>query len=146
MARAEHTITIDAPPQTVWAVFVDVERWHEWNGSIRRIERRDTGDLAVGSRARIALRRPPASSIWEVTELTPRVSFTWESRVLPGATLVAGHTIAPEGAGARATISIEMRGPLSAVVGPLFVRASRSSLKMEAEGLKRASESRAKPD
>ena len=47
------TVDIDAPADGVWAVFIDVERWHEWTPSFTSIMRLDSGDLREGSRVSI---------------------------------------------------------------------------------------------
>ncbi len=45
-------VIIDAPPEVVWRVMTDVERWPEWTLTAERIERLDEGDFRLGSRAR----------------------------------------------------------------------------------------------
>jgi uncharacterized membrane protein len=80
----ERTVTIAAPPDRVWSVVVDVDRWPERIPTVDAVERLDDGPLAVGSRTRLQQPRLPAG-VWTITELTPGRSFTWESRS-PGVT------------------------------------------------------------
>jgi len=44
----EHSVETTAPPEAIWRQWSDVDRWHEWNGDIERIEL--DGPFAAGSR------------------------------------------------------------------------------------------------
>ncbi len=93
MPGMQHTITIAAPPERVWAVLVDVERWPERIPTVDAVERLDEGPLAVGTRTR--LRQPRLSqAVWTVTEMAEGSSYVWESRT-SGVTVVAGHVVEP---------------------------------------------------
>jgi uncharacterized protein YndB with AHSA1/START domain len=139
MAIFSSSIEISAPPERVWPVLIDVERWPEWTPTMISVRRVDAGPLAVGSRARVRQPKlPPA--VWQVTELVPGRSFTWISGGI-GVRVVARHTVeASSTGGSRATVSIQFAGPL----GPLFARLTRSLneryLALEAKGLKGRSE------
>ena len=58
-----------------------------------------------------------------------------------GAKIMAGHTIDPAASGSRLTLSIGTRGLVAAIMSPFIKRVSVRNMKMEAEGLKRVSES-----
>jgi uncharacterized protein YndB with AHSA1/START domain len=133
------TISLDiaAPPERVWAVVADVERWPEWTPTVSQVTRLESGPLAPGSRARIRQPRlPPA--VWRVSELVPGRSFTWVNRS-PGVRVIARHSVEPAGQGARITLSLDFAG----ILGPLVARWTRGLnqryLALEAEGLSRRS-------
>jgi hypothetical protein len=138
----ELAVDIDAPPDVVWSVMSDVERWSEWTDSITSIERLDAGPFAVGSLARV--RQPKlAPAVYRVTELTEGRSFTWEMRSL-GAHGVGRHVVEPRGpGGSRAILGVTARGFLVSLLGGWMSRITREYVGMEAAGLKRRSEERA---
>ena len=79
----EDSVEIAAPPQLVWDVFSDVERWPEWTASVTSLVALDGPGLAVGKR--FAIKQPRMSKlVWKVTEIDPGSSWTWEQRA-PGA-------------------------------------------------------------
>lgn len=134
------TITTDiaAPPDRVWEVMSDVERWHEWTPSITKITRRDRGPLVVGSRAVIRQPKfPPAH--WTVTEIDPGKSFTWVSAA-PGMRVIARHWVEPAPGGSRATLSMSLEGLLGGVFGTMTKAITERYLAFEAAGLKARSE------
>jgi uncharacterized protein YndB with AHSA1/START domain len=89
----ETSVRIDAPPEKVWRVLTDVERWPEWTPSMTRVERLQTGPLQVGSTARIKQPKFPPT-VWRVTELEPGRSFSWAAGG-PGVATVGGHRMRP---------------------------------------------------
>ena len=68
------SVQIDAPPEQVWAVMSDVERWHEWTPTITSVRRTNAGPFQDRRpRARSPAELPPAD--WIVTALArgPRI-------------------------------------------------------------------------
>lgn len=138
MRGLEHAVTIAAPPERVWAVVVDVERWPERIPTVDTVERLDDGPLVVGSRTR--LQQPRLSpAVWTVTELVVGSSYTWESSS-PGVTITASHVVEPHPDGSRLTLALSVSGPLSGV-GWLATRSlSQRYVETEAASIKRAAE------
>jgi uncharacterized membrane protein len=135
----EDSVEIDAPPQLVWDVFSDVERWPEWTASVTSLVALDGRGIAVGKR--FAIKQPRMSKlVWRVTAIDPGSSWTWEQRA-PGATASARHdVIAQPGGRTLVRQRIEQRGPLGALVGRLMITMTKRYLQLEAQGLKARSE------
>jgi uncharacterized membrane protein len=137
------SVDIVAPPETVWAVMLDAERWHEWTASVRSIRLLDARPLRIGSRALIRQPRfPPA--MWKVTALDPGRSFTWKSG-MPGMWVHAQHSVTPSGNGTRAVLSLRYEGVVGRLLGRLTRGITDRYLGLEAAGLKQRSEEHARP-
>jgi len=136
--RIETTIDIAASPERVWSVMSEVLLMPSWSDSMTRVELDPPGPLAVWSRARIV--QPKLSSAtWTVTELTPVRSYSWVSKAM-GADVTASHTITPTSDGVSVTLAVQYDGSMSTVVAGLTRKITTKYLRMEAEGLKKASE------
>jgi uncharacterized protein YndB with AHSA1/START domain len=140
------TTEVDAPPEVVFAVLSEVERWPEWTPTVTRVER--LGDaaapLAVGARLRIVQPKVPPGE-FTVTALEPGRGFRLVSRS-PGATVQADHWAEPMDGGrrSRVTLSVTFSGFLGRVVGWMMRGMNERYLADEAAGLKRRSEERAR--
>jgi uncharacterized membrane protein len=133
-------IEIEAPPEVVWAVMRDVERWPEWTPTVTSIKLPDSGPLQVGSRAIIRQPKLPTAK-WSVTELdAPSRSFTWVSPG-PGVRVIARHWVEARGAGSQATLSLRFAGALARIFAYLTRGLNDRYLALEANGLKLRSES-----
>ena len=140
------TTEVDAPPEVVFAVLSEVERWPEWTPTVTRVERLgDAGaPLALGARLRIVQPKVPPAE-WTVTALEPGRGFRFVSRS-PGATVEADHWAEPTGAErrSRVTLSVTFTGFLGRAIGWMMRGLNQRYLAQEAAGLKRRSEERAR--
>jgi uncharacterized membrane protein len=135
----EVSVHVDADASKVYGIFVDVEHWPEWTDSVDSIERLDDGPFTVGSRVRIKQPRM-RPMVWQVTEVVPDESFTWETKAV-GVTSRASHHIASAAdGGCDVTLRITQRGAFAPVVGVLFDRVVKRYMQMEADGAKRRAE------
>ena len=138
MPALQHTVTIAAPPERVWAVVVDVERWPERVPTVDAVERIDAGPLRVGSRTRLQQPRLP-TAVWTVTGLVDGSSFTWRS-TSPGVTVTAAHLVEPHPDGTRLSLDVTISGPLSGI-GWLMTRSlTKRYVETEGVSIKRAAE------
>jgi uncharacterized protein YndB with AHSA1/START domain len=138
MRKFSITTEISAPPERVWEVMSDIDRWHEWTPSITSVERLRDAPLAVGSQARVRQPKlPPA--VWTVTAIDPGRSFTWVSSS-PGVRVVGHHAVESTDGGSRATLSIDMQGLLGGLVGQMTKGITERYIGLEATGLKARSE------
>ncbi len=117
MPSIQRSLTIDAPAAKVYDAFVDLSHWLEWNPHFKEVRPLGEGPLATGSKARIALKRSPFASVWEVTEVNPGRSFAWASSSLPGLRLIFDHIAESADGGTRATLRIDIEGPLAFLAG-----------------------------
>ncbi len=137
--HVERSVHIEAPPEVVWRVWTDIERWPEWTASMRKITRLDQGRFGPNSSAHVRANAPPAAD-WRVTQFDDGRSFTWEAE-MTGARAVATHLVEPDGARSKATMTFSISGGLLVtLLAPLFALISRRNLRMEAAGLKRRAE------
>jgi len=133
-------IEIAAPPEIVWPVMADVERWPEWTPSVSRLKLLTSGPLRVGSRARVHQPNlPPAW--WRVTEILPCREFTWIS-IAPGVRVTARHAVEASSGGSRVTLSIRYEGVFGALLARMTHSLNERYLAMEAKGLKHYCERR----
>jgi uncharacterized membrane protein len=131
-------VHIEAPPEKVFAVLCDVERWPEWTATMTRVQRLDSGPFAIGSSAQV--RQPRLrTAVWRVTELQDRRNFTWTTRS-PGLRMTAGHLVEPQGAGSRVELTLELSGLIAPVVSRLFGGLIERYIATESQGLKKRSE------
>lgn len=135
----EDSIEIDAPPELVWDVFSEVERWPEWTASVTSLVGRDGPALGVGRR--FAIKQPGmAKLVWKVTELDRGSSWTWVQRS-PGVSVSARHDVtALPGGRTLVRQQLDQRGVLGALVGRLMTKKTKRFLELEAQGLKARSE------
>lgn len=125
MARAEHSVVIDRPPDQVFAYMTDPGRISEWQASALEATQESPGAMAVGTRVRevrkfLGMRM---ESVVEVTAYEPGKAF--------GLKVVSGpipfevrQTFEPADSGTKIDVVIEGEpGGFFRLAEPLVVRA-----------------------
>ena len=139
MREFQISIDIHAPPERVWPIMADLERWSEWTPSISGIEVLDGKPAGLGSQVRV--RQPkllPAT--FTITEWKPDRGFKWVSHSL-GLVAVGNHVIEPGQTGSKVTLTLRFLGLLGGLAGFLGRNLIFRYIQLEASGLKARSES-----
>ncbi len=131
-------LLIQAEPERVWALTLDVERWPELTPTMTEVVRLDDGPLAVGSRARITQpgQRP---ATWTVSRLEPGVAFEWWTKVGP-VTMTGGHHLRPDPRGCVNLLTLDITGRGAGLVGRLVGRRVGEAIERENRGFKQEAE------
>ena len=69
-------IDIQAPPERIWQILADIERYPEWNPYHVKV----TGTLAVGEKLDVRIHKPNGDTVHikpHVMRLEPNVELTW---------------------------------------------------------------------
>jgi uncharacterized protein YndB with AHSA1/START domain len=113
--------TIEAAPQTIWDVLVDVERWPTWNSAVKTA--RMAGPLAEGTSFRWKASSLMISSVFR--EVHPPRTLGWSGQTL-GIPALHEYKIdlGPQGTVVRSTES------WGGLLASLFPRAMRRKLQL----------------
>jgi len=132
--KVEHTIEIDAPAETVWAVTTDINNWPDWTPTVEEAARQDDGPFRVGSHARMQQPGMP-EAIWTVIEVDDGQSFAWDTH-MRGIHFTATHHTVPTETGCTNTLGLELKSVLAFLLWPLAKRQALKTLETENKGLK----------
>jgi len=141
--RIQDQALIHAPADVVWAVTTDIERLPEATPTITKVEALDPVPLAIGGRARLT--QPGLSTrVWTVTEVEPDRVFAWSTKVM-GVRMTGRHELRSVPEGCENTLSIDLSGPGSGLLGRLTRRRMAETLATENAGFRRVAEARVAP-
>ncbi|RYJ05356.1 MAG: SRPBCC family protein [Actinomycetales bacterium] len=97
---------VEAPPDVVWRLLVDLDVWPRWGPSVRRAELTNGPELRLGSRGRVwtpvGLPLP-----FEVTAFEPGRHWAWSVAGVPA----THHGVEPRGDGTRLSMSAPTWAP-----------------------------------
>jgi hypothetical protein len=131
--------TIQASPDTIWAILTDAPRYTDWDSGVVRVE----GRITPGEKIKVVSKVNPGRAFpVKVTEFTPGQRMAWTGGMPMGLFKgVRTFTLTPQGNGAtRLTVREEYTGPLLPLIwrsipdlGPSFEQFV-NGLKQRAEG------------
>jgi hypothetical protein len=130
--------TIDASPDVVWAILVDVDAYSAWDSGVERVE----GRIAPGEKLKVVSKANPGRAFpVKVTEFEPGRRMTWTGGMPLGLFKgVRTFTLSPQGAGST---EFRMREEYTGPLLPLVWRSMpdlQPSFDQFASGLKQRAE------
>jgi hypothetical protein len=137
-------IEIQAPPDRVWKILMDFERYPEWNPYIHEIQ----GDPVKGAKLRVRLGSAGRNDMTfrpVVTKMQPEKTFRWLGHVLLPGLMDGEHNFQIEAIGENATRFIHSenyRGLLVWIYGRLEPDYGESNFVAMNEALKKRAESK----
>ena len=137
-----HTeIDIDAPPEAVWRVLADFDRYGEWNPFIPRLE----GTPAPGSRLTVRLTPPGGRAMTfrpTVLAVEPERAFRWKGRLFVPGLFDGEHAfqLEPRDGGTRFIHSEQFSGLLVPLLARSLDTHTRSGFEAMNEALKARAE------
>lgn len=97
---------VEAPPETVWQLLVDLAAWPRWGPTVRRAELMDDSELHLGSRGRVWT--PVGLSLpFEVTSFEPGRHWAWSVAGVPA----TDHRVEPHLGGTRLSMAAPLWAP-----------------------------------
>lgn len=129
--------TIEAPPETVWAILTDAPAYADWDSGVQRVE----GTIAPGEKIKVVSEANPGRAFpVKVTAFEPARAMTWSGGMPLGLFKgVRTFSLTPNGATTRFTMREEYSGPMLGLIwrsmpdlGPSFEQFARG-LKQRAE-------------
>ena len=141
METVERFVT-SAPAEMVWRILADVEHWKDWTPTVLEITPLTGEGLRVGARYRVT--QPGLQpGVYEVTDCTPNLAFTWVQRLL-GGELIADHRIETRDGSTQVELSFSSRGFLANIATTLLSKKIRDLVATEARSLKKRCDAMAK--
>jgi hypothetical protein len=139
MKEFRASTTIQASPETIWAILTDAPAYPEWDPGVDRIE----GRIAPGEKLTAYTKLSPGRAFpVTVTEFVPGQKMTWSSGMPLG--LFKGErtfTLTPKGKGATEfTLREVFSGPMLSLIGRSLPDLT-TTFEQFAAGLKRRAES-----
>ncbi|TCO58419.1 SRPBCC family protein [Actinocrispum wychmicini] len=111
----EHTETTTAKTNAVWALWANVNRWTDWDTSVKSVT--IDGPFEVGSTGTMIIDGQPPIP-YRLVEVTAGRSFA-DVTEIPGATLRFVHTLDEVDGRTVVTHRVEIEGEQAAELGPM---------------------------
>ena len=137
MASYGQSRETSASPDRVWAVWSDTATWKNWNPNVKEMEM--DGPFAEGTTGRMHTNQGRTHHI-TLANVQPGKGFDLHTKVIPGTNFTFHCTIEGKPAGSTVSQSIEVKGPLGPIFGPMAGKQIADTFGPLLEGLAKASE------
>lgn len=137
MKSYDASSTIQASPETIWAILTDAPAYSDWDSGVEKVE----GRIAPGEKLKVTSKANPGRAFpLRVTEFEPGQRMTWTGGMPLGLFKgVRTFTLSPQGSGTTFNMREEYTGPLLPMIwrsmpdlGPSFDQFA-NGLKQRAE-------------
>ncbi len=137
MKSYDAAASIEAPPETIWAILTDAPAYAEWDSGVERVE----GSIAPGEKIKVVSEANPGRAFpVKITAFEPARAMTWSGGMPLGLFKgVRTFSLTPDGTTTRFTMREEYSGPMLGLIwrsmpdlGPSFEQFARG-LKQRAE-------------
>lgn len=135
--RIEHSIYINASPESIFGIYEGVSKWSTWDQDTK--QSRISGPFQAGTRGELTP-TVGATIPMLLTKVIKNKSFTIESKI-PFFRMVFEHELHAENTVTEVVHRVIFSGLLSRVIGPVIVRRLNSGLPVTLGNLKKLAES-----
>jgi Polyketide cyclase / dehydrase and lipid transport len=133
----EHSETVQASPERIFALYADVARWNVWDPDLKTSS--IDGPFASGATGTVEPKSGPKSRVL-FTDVAQHRGFAVECK-LPLCVMRFEHRLEPQGASTLVTHGVRFRGPLAWFFGLVIGSGMKKSLPHAVRSLQAVAES-----
>ena len=126
-ALFRHTVSVKAPPERIWSIWMDVANWPTWDTELTQAT--SDASLAMGVAGKVTTKNGTASG-FKVVSFTPQMptpTYAFETP-LPSATLTVTRSLVQQGSSTVFTHEVAFAGEKGAFFADQFGSGFRAAL------------------
>ncbi|MEO0558332.1 MAG: SRPBCC family protein [Bacteroidota bacterium] len=132
-----HTVRVQAPPDSVWRLWTEVERWPDWDSELEHASLK--GPFEQGARGRLVPVEGQSSS-FRITELDVGRSYTFETKLPLSVLRIERSWVHVDSASVDITHAVSFHGVLGGVFARRFGPRFRQALPIAMERIRQLAE------
>jgi len=134
--KFSHSTTTKASPQTIWAIWTDVENWANWDTELRSAQLE--GSFQLGAKG-LLVPKKGVKSAFEITEYVPNQSYAFTTK-LPLAKLKVRRFLAETEPATKFVHEVSFSGLLGGLWSLILGGTFKDALPKVMENLRRLAE------